>query len=334
MGMLAKANHDDAAVPQFARLSTCYTNLWDSEHKFFRLKNADGTWGPFEMKKMTWNPNPQGLFEGSSVDYMFHVPHDPYGLIALPESGDGFVERVTGYCLNDTWFNDYQYHYPFLLYYAGAANQAEKIMRQTWIPYFKSAVMYEGIVAKPPHSGWQDHYTSNSGWLLCSMLGLYPVPTPPGQFIICSPALTRSRIHIGSKDLTVNAPNTSSDNIYVKAIKLDGKPYPSYMIPARRLAAGASIDLEMGSDPAEGLGSLYIASTDGLVREAELASPSHLKCTIEAPGVAATTKIYSASKPARVLRDGQEDKAVSYDAMHKTVSIQSTGTAAIEVVTQ
>src|ERR1035441_2461057 len=288
MSLLAKANHDDTAVAQFARLSKAYTNLWDSEHKVFRLKNADGTWGPVEMKKMTWNPNPQGLFEGSSIDYMFYVPHDPYGLIALRESGDGFAERVTSYCLNDTWFNDYQYHYPLLLYYDGAANQAQKIMRQNWIPYFKDAVMYEGIVAKPPHSGWQDHYTSNSGWLLCSMLGLYPVPAPPGQFIICSPALTRATIHLGGKALTVNAPNTSSNNIYVKSIKLDGKAYPAYMIPAKRLAAGAKIDLGMGSSPEEGLGGLYIGSSDGFVQSAELVSATHLKCTIETPRPART----------------------------------------------
>jgi predicted alpha-1,2-mannosidase len=334
MGLLAKANHEDAAFAQFARLSTCYTNLWDSEHKFFRLKNADGTWGPFEMKKMTWNPNPQGLFEGSSIDYMFHVPHDPYGLLALPGSADGFVQRVTDYCLNETWFNDYQYHYPLLLYYADAANQAQKIMRQTWIPFFKSCVMYEGISGKPPRNGWQDHYTSNSGWLLCSMLGLYPVPTPPGQFILCSPALTHATIHLGSKNLTVNAPNTSTNNIYVKSIKLDGKPYPAYMIPAKRLASGATIDFEMGSDSAEGLGSLYIASTDGFVRDAELASPTLLKCTIEALGSAATTRIHSPNKPTKVLRNGQEDSSVSYDPLHNNLSIHSSGTAAIEVMVQ
>ena len=334
MSLLAKANHDDAGFARFAPLSKAYTNLWDSENKVFRLKNADGSWGPVEMKKMTWNPNPQGLFEGSSTDYMFYVPHDPYGLIALPGSTDGFSERVTGYCLNDTWFNDYQYHYPLLLYYDGAANQAQKLMRQTWIPYFKSAVMYEGIVAKPPHSGWQDHYTSNSGWLLCSMLGLYPVPAPPGQFIICSPALARATIHLGSKALTVNAPGTSSENIYVKSIKLNGKGYPAYMIPAKRLAAGATIDLEMSSDPAEGLGGLYIGSTDGFVQNAELVSPTRLRCAIESPGLAATTKIYSSSKPAMVIVNGQEDKTASYDPAHKTVTIQSTGTAAVEVVAE
>jgi putative alpha-1,2-mannosidase len=224
--------------------------------------------------------------------------------------------------------------YPYLLYYAGAPNEAQRILRQSWVPLFEAGVMYEGVRPKPPHNGWQTHYTSNAGWLLCSMLGLYPVPAPPGQFIICSPALTRATIHLGNKDLTVNAPNSSSDNIYVKSIKLDGKAYPSYMIPAKRLAAGAKIDLEVSSDPAEGLGGLYIGSSDGLVQNADLVSATHLKCTIEAPGLAATTKICNLTKPAKIMVNGQEDKTASYDTTRKTATIQTTGTAAIEVVTQ
>jgi predicted alpha-1,2-mannosidase len=331
MSLLAKANHDEAGFAQFAQLGRSYTNLWDAENKIFRVKNADGSWGPFEKNKNTWNPNPQGLFEGTSLDYMFYVPHDPYGLIGLPGQED-FIARVNSYCLDDTWFNDYQYHYPMLLYYAGAANQAQRILRNAWIPYFKDAVMFEGIVAKPPHSGWQDHYTSNSGWLLCSMLGLYPVPAPAGQFIISSPALTKTTIHLGDNDLTVNTTDSSSDNIYVKSIKVDGKAYPCYMIPAKRLVAGAKIDLNMGSDPAEGLGGLYIGSSDGFVQSAELVSATHLKCTIEAPGLAATTKICASTKPAKVLVNGQEEKSPSYNAEQKTLTLRTTGTAAIEVL--
>ena len=82
------------------------------------------------------------------------------------------MDRIIDYCFNDTWFNDYQYHYPYLLYYAGAANEAQKIIRNTWVPLFKEEVLYEGVKPKPPHNGWKTHYTSNAGWLICSMLGL------------------------------------------------------------------------------------------------------------------------------------------------------------------
>jgi len=331
MAMLAKANNDLEQMRKYLHLSKSYKNLWDSSNKFFRVKNADGTWGIIDNKKWTWNPNPQGLFEGTNKDWMFFVPHDPYGLINLPGQ-ERLVERVIDYCLNDTWFNDYQYHYPYLLYYAGAANKAQKIIRNVWIPLFKEGVLYEGVKPKPPHNGWKTHYTSNAGWLICSMLGLYPVSSPPGQYIISSPSIAKAVIRHGDKNIIIQTKNNTDDNIYIRSIKVNGNVYPSYMIPAKRLISGVKIDLEMGSEPAEGLGSLYISSSDGFVLNAELVSASHLKCTIDSPVAEATTKIYSRTKPVKVIVNGQEDNKWGYDEAKKTLTIQSMGTAEIEVL--
>ena len=330
MAVLAKANHDQAGFANYARLSKCYTNVWDSENKVFRVRNADGSWGVMNHTNWTWNPNPQGLFEGSTKDWMFSVPHDPYGLLGLPGQ-ERVVERVRDYCLNDTWFNDYQYHYPYLLYYAGAANEAQKIIRNDWVPLFREAVMYEGVRPQPPHRGWQTHYTGNAGWLLCSMLGLYPVPTPPGQFIISSPSLSKAVIHARGKEIAIQTRNNSRDNIYLRSIKLDGADYPCYMIPAQRLAMGAKLELEMGNDPARGLGDLYIGSSDGFVREARLVSDSLLKCVVEAAVSDATTKLYSRVKPVRVMVNGKEDTGCDYDAATGTLTVKTSGTANIEV---
>lgn len=330
MALLAKSRNDPEAAKQYLRLSKAYTNLWDAANQAFRLRNADDSWGPIENARMTWNPNPQGLFEGTTKDWMFAVPHDPYGLIHLPGQED-FVQRVKDYCLNDAWFNDYQEIYPYMLYYAGAANEAQGILRNTWVPLFNQGVMYEGVKPKPPHNGWQTHYVGASGWLLCSMLGLYPGSAPAGQFFISSPSVTKAVIHNGKSDITIETKNNTGENIYIRSIRIDGQVYPAYMIPAQRLASGVKIDLEMGSDPAGGLGSLYLSSSDGFVRSAELVSASHLKCTIEAAVADATTKIYSRTKPVQVLMNDSQDSTWGYDELKKTVSIQSAGTACIEV---
>jgi hypothetical protein len=187
------------------------------------------------------------------------------------------------------------------------------------------------LVLPRAHNGWQTHYTSNAGWLLCSMLGLYPVPAPPGQFIISSPAVTSAVIHNGQHTLTLQTRNNSGDNIYVRSIQVDGKTYPCYMIPAQRLAAGARIVLEMGDDPAQGLGDLYVGSADGLIRSAELVSASHLKYSIEAAATDATAKVHSRTRPVKVMVNGQEDKNWAYDAAERTATVRSAGTAAVEV---
>ncbi|HWX21574.1 MAG TPA: glycoside hydrolase domain-containing protein [Candidatus Binatia bacterium] len=221
--------------------------------------------------------------------------------------------------------------YPYLLYYAVAAGEAQRIIRTSWIPMFQQGVMYEGVRPKIPHNGWQDHYTSNSGWLLASMLGLYPVPAAPGQFSISSPAVTKAVIHNGKHQISVEAKKNHGGNIYIRSIKVDGNVYPSYMISAKRLAGGARIELEMDSNPSSGLGPVYLSSTDGFVLSAELVSASLLKCTLESPLLEATSKIYSRAKPAKVLVNGRDDCQWTCDETKKMVTLQTSGMAAIEV---
>ena len=129
----------------------------------------------------------------------------------------------------------------------------------------------------------------------------------------------------------VQAKNNSAENIYIKGIKLDGAVYPCYMIPARRLAGGARIELEMGGDPVAGLGDLYIGSSDGFVLSAGLAGKERLKCVVEAGAIEATTKIFSRTKPAQVLINGRPDPSCDYDEESRTTTIRSAGRASIEI---
>jgi putative alpha-1,2-mannosidase len=330
LAMLAKAEGDKEEMNRDYKLSNSYKNLWDRENLLFRVKNPDGSWGIINNKSMTWDPNPQGLFEGTNRDWMFSVPHDPYGLINLPGQKQ-FADRIIEYCDKDCWFNDYQYHYPFLLYYADAANVGQKIIRTTWVPMFNEGIMYEGVKPQPPHNGWNTHYTSNSGWLICCMTGLYPVPSPSGQYLITSPSLTKTVIKNGKKSITVQVANNSDENIYIKQIKVDGKIYPCYMIPAEKLISGVTIDLTMSNDPKCKLGNLYISSTDGFVRKAELVSDTHLKCRIEAAINNATTKIYCGSKPIRVTMNGEMLAGLDFDQSNNMLTIQSKEVTSVEV---
>lgn len=333
MALLAKGNHDPEFMKKYFGLSKIYANLWDSINVAFRVKNPDGRWGPVDYKDWTWGPNPQGLFEGTTEDWQFAVPHDPYGLLNLPGQRD-FVSRVTNYCVYDTWFNDYQYNYPYLLYYDGAANEAQKIIRDVWVPLFNDGVMYEELYMYPPRKKNGDHYTSNSGWLISSMIGLYPTFAPEGQYIITSPSVTKAVIHRGNKDIIVDAKNNIGSNIYIQSIKVDGKIYPCYMISAKRLDKGAKIELNMGSDSTGGLGKLYISSTDGYVENAEIVSPHELRCTIDASVENATTKVYSIAKPVKVVVNGIGRCDWSYDETRKITNIETTGKSVIEVFTK
>ncbi len=163
------------------------------------------------------------------------------------------------------------------------------------------------------------------------MLGLYPTFAPAGQFFIASPSLNHAVIRNGKHAIAVDAKQNSAENIYIRSIKLDGKPYPSYLVPAERLAAGATIELEMSSDAQTTLGPLYLASSDGFVRAAELVSPSHLRCVLAPAGLRATAKIHSDAKPARIRVNGGADSQWTYDPDEQTVTVSIADTATVEV---
>ena len=331
MALLAKDNRDPKEMRNYLLNAGAYRNLWDRENHIFRIKDKEGKWGTVDNQNWTWNPNPQGLFEGTNLDYSFCVPHDPYGLLGLPGQ-DEFAGRMIDYCLEKAWFNDFSYGYPYLLYYAGAAGEAQKMLRKSWIPLFKDGIMYENVCAKPPHNGWNEHYTSNSAWLLCSMIGLYPVQSPPGQYIITSPSVSRTAARCGEKTITVRAMTQGESDIYIRSIRLDGKNYPCYMIPARRLLRGASIELDMGSDPMSKLGNLFISSSDGYVEDAELPRENHLKCTIVAAGIDATTKIFCATPPVKITVNGSAFRKWNYDEIQHTTTLKTKASANIEVL--
>ena len=53
----------------------------------------------------------------------------------------------------------------------------------------------------------------------------------------------------GGKTLEVKAPGVSDDKRYIKAVKLNGKPYDKAYITHSDLLAGGTLDFEMSSKP-------------------------------------------------------------------------------------
>ena len=85
------------------------------------------------------------------------------------------------------------------------------------------------------------------------------------------------------------------------------------------------------SDPDCKLGSLYISSSNGFVRKAELVSGSHLKCNIESAVIDAITKVYCNTKPVLVMLNGKQSDSWSFNELNNILIIQSKDTATIEV---
>lgn len=89
-----------------------------------------------------------------------------------------------------------------------------------------------------------------SAWYVFSAMGFYPVNPVGGVCEIGTPLFPRVEISVGkNKKYTLIANNLTKDCIFVKSVKVDGKPYHKSHITHRQILDGATVELEMASTP-------------------------------------------------------------------------------------
>ena len=94
-----------------------------------------------------------------------------------------------------------------------------------------------------------------SAWYIMSSIGLYQVDPAGGRFVIGSPSVKEAVLDVGGgRKFTVSAPDNSRENIYVTAVRLNGKPHTRSWITYSDIVAGGTLEFDMGPEPS-GFGS-------------------------------------------------------------------------------
>ncbi len=318
IALFARALDDDRSYQQFWRCRTNYAVLFDASARRFRTRTARGEWG--ELKG--------GFFEGSGQDWVFAVPHDPYGLLGL-YGVEQAVSDIESYVSHKSDFNDYKLVYPYLPVFADRADVTQKLIRNNCVPKFDRLTMAEWVFK----SGDQGcYYTSNAGFLACSILGLYWMPTAGSTWVITTPSIDRYTLN-GVKRLTLQTINNSPSNHYIRSIKLDGATYPSFLISGRVLSRGDhAITLELTNNPGK-LGTLYLSSTDGEVLKVLSDGRGWIEFELDPMATTCRAHVFSATVPQRVTFNGINFTNWSYDQVTKltTLSGLSNGVCRITV---
>lgn len=89
-----------------------------------------------------------------------------------------------------------------------------------------------------------------SAWYVMSALGFYPVNPVSGKYEIGTPLFRQARIRLeNGKTFTIKAPAVNADNIYVKSVTVDGKPWHESYLTHDQIMSGATVEFEMTSEP-------------------------------------------------------------------------------------
>ena len=256
-GCAAKVCPDD----DFIRLGKSYAMYFDKHSGFMRAKSSEGTFrkefDPFaaELNKI------KDYTEGNAWQYIWLVPHDVKGLIALFGSEEAFMTKldslfvvegdlgseappdITGLIGQYAHGNEPSHHVAYLFNYIG----------QPW----KTAAWVRKIMSTQYHDA-PDGLCGNedvgqmSAWYVLSAMGFYQVDPAGGRFVLGSPLFDKVTMQVaGGRTFTIKTIGNSADDIYIQSATLNGKKYTKSYVDFTDIAKGGVLEIRMGSKPSD-----------------------------------------------------------------------------------
>ncbi|MEJ5946649.1 GH92 family glycosyl hydrolase [Pseudokineococcus basanitobsidens] len=232
---------------------------------YFQDRRADGTWVPNARREGEdgqteeyFDPaSSAGFVEGTAAVYVWHVQHDPAGLIATMGGDDAAVSRLDGHFrgpdgswrLVGSWDdntyvnmdNEPSIHVPYLYSYAGAPWKAAETVRATmdqiWSP-------------EPGGIPGNDDLGTMSSWYVFSAMGAYPVDPSRNELVLGSPLFPRVEVRPeGGAPVTITADGAGTDAQYVTGVRVDGERWTRSSLPTSLVADGGDVELELSATP-------------------------------------------------------------------------------------
>ena len=257
---LAKAlKRPKKEINLFEKRMMNYKLLFNPEFNLMSGKSKDGKFSA------SFNPFKWGgdFTEGNSWHYSWSVFHDMQGLIDLMGGEKIFTSQLDAVFSLPPIFDDSYYgatiheiremqvmnmgqyahgnqpiqHLIYLYNYVG----------QPWkTQYWSREVMNK--LYKPTPDGYcgDEDNGQTSAWYVFSAMGFYPVCPGTDEYVLGAPLFKKISLELeNGKNITINAPNNSDENIYVADLKWDNTPFTKNFIKHSDLQNGAILDFNM-----------------------------------------------------------------------------------------
>ena len=252
-----------------------YRHLFNKETGFFQPKDKDGKFiEPFDPIFCDGIGARAWFAENNAWTYIWNVHHNIADLINLFGSEQAFIDKLDQLFNEDLKRSKWQYyatnpdatgnvgqyvagnepsfHIPYLYNYAGAPWKTQKRIRQCLDTWFRNDVM--GVPGDEDGGGL-------TSFVVFSSLGFYPVTPGFPAYNIGSPLFTDIRVKLPTgKELRIIAKGSSRENKYIQSATLNGKTWDKPWFSHDDIKNGATLVLEMGSQPNKVWGSAESAT--------------------------------------------------------------------------
>lgn len=240
---------------EFYKRSLNYKNLYNPATSFMQPKDDKGNF----IKNFSPDEYTPHICESNGWQYFWSVQQDIDGLIALTGGKERFAQKLdsmftyhpsaddelpifsTGMIGQYAHGNEPSHH---VIYLYNAVEQPWKTQQ------YAAKVMHELYQNSPAGVCGNEDCGQMSAWYVFSAMGFYPVDPVSGKYEIGTPLFPEMQMHLSNGNtFTVLAPTVSKENIYIQAVKFDGKPYSKSYITHEQIMEGATLEFEMGNTP-------------------------------------------------------------------------------------
>lgn len=237
LAQVARMLGHDADADTLMRRSGNWRNVIDSITGYARGRHADGRFAdgfnPFDFAKF--------ITEGAPCHYTWYVPHDVDGLMEHMGGREAYVARLDSMFTEGRYWhgNEPCHQVAWMFGYAGEPWKTQQRVRHIMeTEYFNS----------PGGLAGNDDAGQMSAWYVFAAAGFYPVCPGTAEYAIGSPSFRRLTINLeNGKKFVISAPEASRENIYVRSVKLNGKPFTRNFITHGEIMAGGVMEFEMSA---------------------------------------------------------------------------------------
>ncbi len=226
-------------------------------------RNADGSWPATEQDADSDNDQNRkaftpatgaGFVEGTAAQYVWMIPFNEAGLFekmggrekALARLDRFFYDAKGGPAVTNAGplhaelNNEPSIETPWLYDFAGQPWKTQQLVRQ---------VLRTLWINAPNGIPGNDDLGEMSSWAVFAMMGIYPEMPGRAEFVMASPAFQRVIVHRPEGDRRIDAPKASEAAVYIRALRVDGRPSSRTFLPESFALHGGRLQFDLSETP-------------------------------------------------------------------------------------
>lgn len=268
IAQMAKSLGKENDFKTYSERAQYYKNVFDPSSLFMRGRFRNTWFAPFDPYEVNFN-----YTEANSWQYSFYVPQDISGFTKLLGGKDKLENQldklfvaedktsgrhqvdITGLIGQYAHGNEPSHHMAYLYNFVNKPAKTQEKVRQ---------ILTELYTNTPDGISGNEDCGQMSAWYIFSSLGFYPVTPGSNEYIIGSPLFEKGTINLeNGKSFTIEAKNQSTENKYIKSVKLNNEAYDYSYINHEDIMNGGNLVFEMTNTPSKwGTKDEFIPSTE------------------------------------------------------------------------